>query len=60
MLRRTAIHRLDRWTSGLVLLARDPETASIFNKQLLEKQMHKKYLASVAEHSPQPNKQPAH
>jgi len=41
------IHRLDRWTSGLVLLARDAKTASAFNKQLLDKQLHKTYLARV-------------
>lgn len=40
-------HRLDRPTSGLLLFARDTETASAFGKQLMAGEVRKTYLAMV-------------
>src|SRR5690554_1571518 len=40
-------HRLDRPTSGLLLFARDPDTASAFGKALMAGQVQKSYLALV-------------
>ena len=40
-------HRLDRPTSGLLLFARDPNTASAFGKALMAGQVQKSYLALV-------------
>jgi len=39
------IHRLDRWTSGLTLLARDSRTAAEWSGQLKKQQLSKTYLA---------------
>ncbi len=44
---RTAIHRLDRLTSGLVLLAKSPAYAAAFMKQLYSGQFVKQYVARV-------------
>ena len=41
------IHRLDRPTSGLLLFARDPETASALGQALMAGEIHKTYLAMV-------------
>jgi tRNA pseudouridine65 synthase len=40
-------HRLDRPTSGVLLFARDPDTASVFGKALMAGQVSKTYLALV-------------
>ncbi|BEV73694.1 MULTISPECIES: TIGR01621 family pseudouridine synthase [unclassified Paludibacterium] len=39
------VHRLDRMTSGLLLLARSPDVARALSQQLAERQMDKLYLA---------------
>ncbi|MDK2124878.1 TIGR01621 family pseudouridine synthase [Parachitinimonas caeni] len=43
-----AVHRLDKPTSGLILLARDAETASQLSQAFAEHQIEKYYLALVA------------
>ncbi len=42
-----AAHRLDRDTSGIVLLAGDSETLAFFGRQFAEKTVGKRYLAVV-------------
>ena len=42
-----AAHRLDRDTSGIVLLAGDSETLAFFGRQFTEKAVSKRYLAVV-------------
>ncbi len=42
------VHRLDRDTSGVVILAKDPETQSMLRKQFQDRKAHKTYLAVVA------------
>ncbi|HHH12966.1 MAG TPA: pseudouridylate synthase [Thiolapillus brandeum] len=41
------VHRLDRATSGVLLLALDPETASALARQFKERSVDKRYLALV-------------
>lgn len=41
------VHRLDRPTSGLLLFARDPGTASALGRALMAGDIHKTYLAMV-------------
>ena len=41
------LHRLDRPTSGLLVFARDPATASVLGKALMAGEMQKTYLAMV-------------
>jgi 23S rRNA pseudouridine1911/1915/1917 synthase len=41
------VNRLDRETSGLVLAALDPETASRFGKMMMNREIQKDYLALV-------------
>ncbi|MCQ4349074.1 pseudouridine synthase [Pseudomonas stutzeri] len=41
------LHRLDRPTSGLLLFARDPETASTLGKAMMAGEVDKTYLAMV-------------
>jgi 23S rRNA pseudouridine1911/1915/1917 synthase len=41
------IHRLDRDTSGIIIGARNPETARLFQKQFAERQAKKTYLAVI-------------
>lgn len=41
------VHRLDRPTSGLLLFARDAQTASVLGKALMAGQVRKEYLAMV-------------
>ncbi len=43
----TLTHRLDRETSGVLLLADNPETAALFAKAFEARQVHKEYLAVV-------------
>ncbi len=42
-----AIHRLDRDTSGIVLLAGDPRIRAFFGEQFSNRKVHKEYLALV-------------
>ncbi|MBC2710462.1 MAG: RNA pseudouridine synthase [Desulfosarcina sp.] len=42
-----AAHRIDRDTSGIVLLAGDPKTLAFFGEQFAAKAVHKRYLALV-------------
>lgn len=42
-----AVHRIDRDTSGIVLLAGDSETLAFFSRQFSEKTVGKSYLALV-------------
>lgn len=44
------IHRLDRDTSGVMLGARNPETASMLAKQFADRKVKKTYLAIVVGH----------
>ncbi|MFK7925272.1 MAG: pseudouridine synthase, partial [Bacteroidia bacterium] len=46
------VHRLDRGTSGLLLFAKDSETASIVGQQFQTQQVDKTYLAIVRGHLP--------
>ena len=46
------IHRLDRPTSGVVLFARDPQTARLLNDAFDDRRPHKTYLALVRGASP--------
>jgi len=41
------VHRLDRGTSGLVILALDPVTATALSMAFRERRIHKEYLALV-------------
>lgn len=41
------LHRLDRPTSGLLLFARDAQTASLLGKAFMAGEVHKEYLALV-------------
>lgn len=41
------VHRLDRATSGLVILALDPETAALLSLAFRERRIQKRYLALV-------------
>jgi 23S rRNA-/tRNA-specific pseudouridylate synthase len=42
-----AVHRIDRETSGIVLLASDPETLAFFGGQFAQRSVHKRYLAVI-------------
>ncbi|MBQ6130210.1 RluA family pseudouridine synthase [Candidatus Saccharibacteria bacterium] len=42
------VHRLDRDTSGVVILAKNPETQTSLRKQFQDRKTHKTYLAVVA------------
>ncbi|HSO18122.1 MAG TPA: RNA pseudouridine synthase [Desulfosarcina sp.] len=42
-----AVHRLDRDTSGVVLLALDPQTLAWFGGQFAARTVHKRYLAMI-------------
>lgn len=42
-----ACHRLDRETSGLILLARHPQAASVLKTAFARRTVHKRYLALV-------------
>lgn len=44
------VHRLDRDTSGVVILAKDPETQSMLRKQFQDRKTHKTYNAVVKGH----------
>ena len=42
------VHRLDRDTSGVIILAKNEETQSFSRRQFQERKAHKKYLAVVS------------
>lgn len=42
-----AVHRLDRATSGALLVARSPEIAGALGRQLMAREIHRTYLAVV-------------
>ncbi len=44
------VHRLDRDTSGVVILAKDPKTQSMLRKQFQDRKTHKTYNAVVKGH----------
>ncbi len=44
------VHRLDRDTSGVVILAKDPDTQTMLRKQFQDRKAHKTYLAIVSGH----------
>jgi 23S rRNA pseudouridine1911/1915/1917 synthase len=46
------IHRLDRVASGIVVLAKDAETAALLSKQFQDKHLEKTYLAIVEKSPP--------
>ncbi|WP_342113974.1 pseudouridine synthase [Pseudoduganella sp. OTU4001] len=48
-----AVHRLDRPTSGLLVFARDQQTASVLGKAFMAGEVHKRYLAMVRGWAPQ-------
>lgn len=41
------VHRLDRDTSGVVILAKDPETQKMLRKQFQDRKTHKTYYAVI-------------
>jgi 23S rRNA pseudouridine1911/1915/1917 synthase len=47
------VNRLDRDTSGLVLVARSPEAASTLGKMTMERKIGKRYLALVSGEAPE-------
>ncbi|MCC6620562.1 MAG: pseudouridylate synthase [Deltaproteobacteria bacterium] len=47
------VHRLDRATSGVLVFARDPETAAALGRQLEERSVDKRYLALVRGRPPE-------
>lgn len=44
------VHRLDRDTSGVVIMAKDPETQKMLRKQFQDRKTHKTYYAVVDGH----------
>lgn len=48
-----AMHRLDRPTSGLLVFARDPQTASALGKAMMAGEVRKTYLAMVRGWTPE-------
>ena len=42
------VHRLDRDTSGVVILAKDPATQTMLRKQFQDRKTHKTYVAAVS------------
>src|SRR5690606_24877517 len=48
------VHRLDRPTSGLLVFARDPHTASVLGKAWMAGEVSKTYLALVRGWAPEP------
>lgn len=44
------VHRLDRDTSGVVILAKNPETQKMLRKQFQDRKTHKTYYAVVVGH----------
>ncbi|KDO26255.1 hypothetical protein SPRG_08331 [Saprolegnia parasitica CBS 223.65] len=53
------VHRLDRLTSGLLVLAKSPEKAQTMSEQLVDRSMQKFYVAKVAGRFPTPERDAA-
>ena len=49
------VHRLDRDTSGVIAVAKNPETKSKLQKQFSDRKTHKTYYAVVVGHPKQPH-----
>ena len=49
------VHRLDRDTSGVIIVAKNPETKAKLQKQFAERKTHKCYYAVVVGHPKQPH-----
>lgn len=49
------VHRLDRDTSGVVILAKNPETQTMLRKQFQDRKAHKTYYAVVKSHPKLPS-----
>ena len=49
------VHRLDRDTSGVIIVAKNPSTKSKLQKQFAERKTHKCYYALVVGHPKQPH-----
>lgn len=47
------VHRLDKDTSGLIIIAKDPETHAFLQRQFARRTVRKKYIAIVAARTPQ-------
>ena len=43
-----AVNRLDRGTSGIVVIAKNPFSAAILGRAMKERKIHKKYVATVS------------
>ena len=50
----TLVHRLDRGTSGVVILAKDEDTRAYLQKQFQKRTAHKTYYAVVVGHPKEP------
>ena len=46
------INRLDRDTTGLLIVAKNHFSASVLNRQMIQRQIHRTYLAVVSGHLP--------
>lgn len=44
------IHRLDRATSGIIIVAKNPETAKLLQRQFTDRKVKKTYVAIVSNH----------
>jgi len=51
-LRPGIVHRLDRDTTGLILVAKDPATRLVLGEMIRRRQLHRTYLALVWGHMP--------
>ncbi|SEN72267.1 RluA family pseudouridine synthase [Lihuaxuella thermophila] len=48
------VHRLDRWTSGLILVAKNAYMHQLLDRKLRQKQIKRSYLAIVGKPLPEP------
>ncbi len=49
------VHRLDKWTSGLLIVAKDDWTHAQLSRAFQERKVHKTYIALVHGRMPQPS-----
>lgn len=49
------VHRLDQATSGLLVMARGAANQSFLSRAFAARQVHKRYVALVAGHTPEPD-----
>lgn len=47
------VHRLDKWTSGVLLTAKNDQAVNFYSAQFKDRTVHKEYLALVHGHIPQ-------